>query len=154
MRVILDRKEYDYIWDKLYSTYRFDLTKDNWLSIPLANKKYNLIKVWTEEQEKIINDIFSKLCSGEMYALDWQHDCFVFSPDEEIPLDYFFYDKDRNCNVYFPSYYPNGDYHFFITMDWSIGIFGHPWRKEILVMGDKLIEEFNKIKDKLFITEE
>ena len=34
---------------------------------------------------------------------------------QEIPLDYFFYDKDRNCYVYFPSYYPNGDYHFFIT---------------------------------------
>ena len=151
MRVILDKNEYKFIWNKVYSKYRFDGSQDEWLSLPFVNKKYTLSKIWTEEQEKMINGIFSKLCFKELYALDWQHDCFVFSPDEDIPLNYCFFDKYRSCNVYFPSYYPDGDYYFFITTDWDSGLFGHPWRKEIFVMGDKLIEEFNKIKDILLI---
>lgn len=88
-----------------------------------------------------------------MYALDWQHDCFVFSPNEDIPLYYWYHDTGRDCNVYFPSYYPNGDFYFFISLDWKIGLFGHPWNKEIYVMGEELINEFDRIKEKLDITE-
>ena len=151
MRVMTDKNEREHIWDKVFSIYRFDPTKDNWLSIPLVNKKYSLPEPWTQEQEKLVNGIFMELCPGEMYALDWQHDCFVFSPYEEIPLDLWFYDKDRDCNVYFPSYYPDGDYHFFITADLGTGLFGHPWRREIIAAGDSLIERLDRNKDKLFI---
>ena len=48
-------------------------------------------------------------------------------------------------NVYFPSYYPNGDYHFFIDKDWSFGMFGHPWKQEIVVWGKELIEMFDML---------
>ena len=31
---------------------------------------------------------------------------------------------------------PNGDYYFFVSKDWSVGLYGHPWRKELIVVGD------------------
>jgi len=30
---------------------------------------------WSAEQESIINSFFESLIDGEMYALDWEHDC-------------------------------------------------------------------------------
>lgn len=118
-------------------------------------KKYRLsgVSVFTEQQEKIINSIFCGVNAKEMYALDWQHDCFLYNPCEEIPLDYWFYDTERDCNVYFPSYYPNGDYHFFVSFDWSIGLYGHPWKREIMVAGEKLIQEFDIVSNILNISE-
>lgn len=153
MQVILNKKEYNDIWDRIYSEYRFDQSREDWLILPLLNKKYHISDIWTEEQEKTVNDIFKKVCSTKMYALDWQHDCFIFAPDEDIPLYHWYYDKDRDCNVYFPSYYPDGDYHFFISLDWSFGLFGHPWKNEIYVMGNELIKEFEKLKAQLNIAE-
>lgn len=95
--------------------------------------------------------VFEELTDDEMYALDWQHDCFIFSPKEHIPFGYEEYDLDRNCQVYFPTYYPNGDYHVFVDKEWKYGLFGHPWKHEIVVMGEKLMEMFEKEKVSLGI---
>ena len=85
----------------------------------------------------------------KMYALDWNHDCFEFSPMEDISMNYNYYDPDRQCQVYFPTYYPDGDYYFFIDSTWDCGIFGHPWRNEIIVTGKELIKRFEKNKGRL-----
>ena len=58
---------------------------------------------------------------------------------------------NRKCTVYFPTYYPNGDYHLFFDSDWKYGIFGNPWKKEIIVMGKNLIEKFESNKTNLNI---
>ncbi len=108
---------------------------------------------FTEEQEKIINSIFCRVNPRDMYALDWNHDCFIYNPCEEMPSDYWFYDAERNCNVFFPSYYPNGDYHFFASFDWTIGLYGHPWKEEIIVAGEPLIQEFENARRVLNITD-
>ena len=79
-----------------------------------------------------------------MYALDWQHDCFLFDPNERIPTGYEYHDDARNCNVYFPDYYPDGDYHFFVSKDLAFGLYGHPWRKELIVVGEELIIAIEK----------
>ena len=118
-----------------------------------TNKKYHLNKVWSDKQEKLVNSIFQSVDTTEMYALDWQHDCFVFDPRESIPLDHWYYDKAGDCNVYFPSYYPNGDFYFFVSKDWNMGLFGHPWKNEIYVMGEKLIKIFDSMKKELDLTE-
>ncbi|MBP0965565.1 MAG: DUF2716 domain-containing protein [Oscillospiraceae bacterium] len=151
MRVI-NENEYNSIWDKINENYCFDPLSKNWLNLPLANKKYHLNTIWSDEQEKLVNSIFQSVNPTEMYALDWQHDCFVFAPQENIPLEHCYYDKARDCNVCFPSYYPNGDFYFFVSLDWSMGLFGHPWRNEIYVMGEKLITTFDSMKKELAIT--
>ncbi|RKJ74079.1 DUF2716 domain-containing protein [Butyricicoccus sp. 1XD8-22] len=159
MEIILDRDKYNNIWDKIFNDFHFcpscKTHPQPWLLLPMNHKKYHLNSVFTftEEQEKIINSIFCRVHANDMYALDWHHDCFIYNPCEEIPLDYWFYDTERKCNVYFPSYYPDGDYHFFTSFDWSIGLYGHPWDKELIVVGERLIEEFDKVQDILNITE-
>ena len=157
MRIILDQGKYNAIWDKIDYDFLFSPSckADNglWLSFPMKSKKYRLHRVFSEEQEKIINSIFCRMNAGDMYALDYQHDCFIYNPWEEIPLDYWFYDAERDCNVYFPRYYPNGDYHFFVSFDWSLGLYGHPWKEEIIVVGENLIREFEKVQSFLNITE-
>lgn len=157
MEIILDDNKYNAIWDKIRDDFCFDpfckIDSKPWLSLPMDYKKYYLNEVFTEEQEKMINSIFCRVIAKDMYALDWQHDCFIYNPCEEIPSDYWFYDAERNCNVYFPSYYPNGDYHFFVSFDWLIGLYGHPWKQEILVVGESLIQEFGKAQTMLNITE-
>lgn len=157
MKIILDNDKYNAIWDKICRDFLFlpscKTNNDLWLSLPVKNKKYRLNCYFSEEQEKIINSIFCSINAKDMYALDWQHDCFIYNPCEEIPLNYWFYDTDRNCNVYFPGYYPDGDYHFFVSFDWSLGLYGHPWKKEIIVAGENLIQEFEKVQSVLNITE-
>ena len=51
--------------------------------------------------------------------------------------------------MYFPTYYPDGDYYFFFDGTWNYGIFGQSWRNEIIIMGKELIKRFEKNKEKL-----
>lgn len=157
MKVILNDDEYCDIWNKIYYDFQFSpsckVTAGPWISFPMKSKKYRLNCIFSEEQEKIINSIFYRVIGKDMYALDWHHDCFIYDPHEEIPLNYWFYDAERDCNVYFPSYYPDGDYYFFVSLDWSMGLYGHPWRHEIIIVGEKLIQEFEAMQSVLNITE-
>ncbi len=45
---------------------------------------------------------------------------------------------------YFPTYCPNGDYYFFIDVNFCFGYLGHPWQQKVWIYGKKLIEEFKK----------
>lgn len=150
MKVILDEKTYDNIWNKVYTKFKFKPSTDinvTPFEFDIDYRSYKLNDIWTEEQEKIVNDIFKEISNDDIYALDWHHDCFEFNPKEEITLDYKYHDADRDVEVYFPRYYPNGNYYFFISKDFSYGLLGHPWRKEIYVFGNELINKFeNKMK--------
>lgn len=145
MKVILDKDLYNNIWDEVNEKFKFNpSTNINQTPFELKGnyKVYKLKSIWTKEQEKIVNNIFKEISKEDIYALDWEHDCFEFNPSEEISLNYHYHDDNRNCEVYFPSYYPNGDYHFFIAKDFSYGMLGDPWRKEIYVFNDNLINSF------------
>lgn len=94
------------------------------------------------------------MANKNIYALDWQHDCFIFNPYDNIPMNTEWYDNERECNVYFPTYYPNEDYHAFVAMDYTYGIFGYPWSEEIYIVGEKLINLFNEYKSELNLIEQ
>lgn len=154
MKIINDKK-YDIIWNKIDNDFKFKPSIDLKIipfQFDINYVCYKLNNLWNEEQEKIVNRIFKKMSSNDIYALDWQHDCFEYNPNENIKLYYSYYDKNRNCSVHFPSYYPDGDYHFFISKDWTYGILGHPWRKEIYIFGEKLIKAFEECELILDIT--
>ena len=155
MKVILDEKLYDEIWNRIEKEYNFypsKYKKINTFEFNIENICYQLNSCWSAEQEKIVNDIFKKLSNDDLYALDWNHEFFEYNPNENIELGYHYYDTDREVNVYFPSYYPNGDFHMFLSKDWSYGMFGHPWRNEIYVFGKKIINEFENKEKELNIT--
>ena len=149
MQVITDEKLYKSIWDKIFQTYHFSTQNEKWLCPDMEFDVYRCGTLWDETQEAIVNQIICRIVGEEMYALDWQHDCFIFHPDENIPLWYHYYDRERDCEVYFPSYYPNGDYHFFVSKDWSFGLFGHPWRNELIVTGAALMQAIAEAADDL-----
>lgn len=149
MQVITDEKLYNNLWDRIYQEYSFSPQNDKWLCPDTTYDVYRLGSIWDEKQEKIINQIFCRLVSDVMYALDWHHDCFIFDPNENIPFGYQYYDDSRDCTVYFPTYYPDGDYYFFIAGDWSFGMFGHPWKNELIVTGTPLKREIAKAAKEL-----
>ncbi len=154
MKNILDEILYNNIWDKIDEEFKFTPSVDidvESFKFKTNYKVYKLQSIWNEEQEKIVNDILKEMANEDIYALSWQHDGFEFNPSEEIELDYHYHDDTRNSEVYFPSYYPNGEYNFFISKDFSYGLLGHPWRKEIYVFGDTLINKFENQKDNLNI---
>lgn len=154
MKVILDAV-YNDIWNKIYKEFHFSPSinkQEAPFKFNVRSVCYKLNEYWSNEQETIVNEIFKKLSDDDLYALDWQHDCFEYNPQENIELGYSYHDDERDCNVYFPSYYPSGDYYFFVSKNWEYGMFGHPWRKEIYLIGKKLIKEFDKHKRVLAIT--
>ena len=84
---VISKDEAIILWDKLNSEFKFkpgtDITGE-WIIIPGDTKKYHKATPWSEEQEKIINSILKELGLEKMYALDWNHDCFEFSPMENV----------------------------------------------------------------------
>lgn len=154
MRVICcyrDSEEHDAISDRVYDELCFCSQSEDWLSPKGAYRKYRLDKYWEEPQDRLVRDILIKAGLREMFAVDIHHDYFFFDLLENIPYWYTFLDPERNCTVYFPSFYPDGDYHFFFNEDISCGLFGHPWRKEIYVLGEGLIQLFDENSGELGI---
>lgn len=150
MRLLQDSS----VWDILFKEYCFcpKYIKDSyrWLTPPVPFETFILPEnCWNEEQERLVNSFFEELNITELYALDWQHDSFSFDPGDYGKLVREYYDVDRNCNVYFPSFYPNGDYHFFVDSDWKYAMFGHPWIGEIVVCGQELIDCFEANRKEL-----
>ena len=136
------------VWDKICNEFKFvpDHRVDTypWIELPAPFKIYQLdfVTVGTH-WDRIMNSLFVQLGCSELYALDWQHDCFVFSPRDYWKFVKEYYDEERGCNVYFPHFYPNGDYYFFVDPQWKYGVFGHPWLMQIAVFGEELIERIN-----------
>lgn len=155
--ILLDENERQECWDRILSDYKFlpRFAKDKypWIIVQGPTKKFTLPEcVWNEEQEHLVNSFFVKLNHSKIYAFDWQHDSFVFSPDDFDEMTKEYYDDERGYRVYFPSYYPNGDYHFFVDLNWRTGLFGHPWLGEIVVVGQELINCFDVHYKKLGIS--
>ena len=121
--------------------------------IEQSHEIFYLQTIWNKRQERIASKILSTVGCNKMYALDWQHDCFLYNPCRERPYGKTWINKEDGFRVYFPSLYPNGDYYFFITEDFSYGMLGHPWRKEIWVLGQKLIQMFEQYKAALELRE-
>lgn len=149
---VLNKCEDNEIWDKVQEKTNYPNKIDEKFKSSMPFKEYK-IPFWNEQQEKLINKIFCSVSSDDILAIDWQHDGFIYNPSENFPLNTHWYDAKRDCNVYFPSYFPDGDYFAFISKDLTYGLYGNPWRMEIYVVGMSLIELFEKHKEELEIEE-
>lgn len=151
IEVILDEELKDEIWDIIYSRYKFYPTVGKNTRSFTIKEEHNIYEfgVWNDEKEVVVNNIFKNLSEDTIYALDWNHDCYIFNPHDNIELETWWHDEIRDCNVYFPSYYPDGDYYFFIAKDFSYAWLGHPWHEKGYVVGERLISEVEKYKDDL-----
>ena len=153
--LLLSDAEDDVIWDIIYS--RFHFVADSYhtehrfdLYVPfvidVSHIVYSIEKVIPDDEQpmnRILLSLFSVLFEKgySIYAFDWNHDCYRFSPDAYTSDGHALekHSVSRDCNMYYPSFYPNGDYHFFVEKDFRFGILGHPWRQEMWVFGEQLI---------------
>ncbi|MFA9334331.1 MULTISPECIES: DUF2716 domain-containing protein [Bacillus amyloliquefaciens group] len=77
-----------------------------------------------------------------IYALDWQHECYLFNPHAPIDKDEF--------GEWLVSVIPNGDYCFFIHQDFQWGLLGDPRQQTITVFGSPLIRAIERKAPVLF----
>lgn len=149
--------EYDLIWNRVYERLKFNPSMKKSI-IPFEIKEeYAIYAVdeMTEKQldmmEKVIGNIFSDISKdgSKMYALDWQHSAFLYDPKNKEEQQSFWKEDSRyiggGYNAYFPGYFPDGDYYFFIDQRFRFGYLGHPWRQEVWVWGDELIARIDEI---------
>ena len=162
-----DTKEYDLIWDKVYERLKFvpscsyrghSLTSHVPFHIE-GNFAVYAIEKMSDSQIDSMQDIIREILvsvtkeDGRVYALDWQHSAFLFHPKNKEEQESFFKEDDRygggGYNAYFPLFYPDGDYYFFIEESFEFGYLGHPWRQEIWAFGDELIKKLDDICEDL-----
>ena len=158
---------YDEIWDWIYKTLHFrpngrDMGHDYPFGPPFrisfAYQVYG-IENMSDAQLDIMDTLVKQaLCNAaaegqRLLALDWQHSGFLIDP-KSIGEQYSFWAEDPRFSeggyhAYFPGFYPDGDYYFFIDEHLQFGYLSHPWREEVWIFGDVLLNEFEQIYQRL-----
>lgn len=138
--------EYQRVWDEFDSRFDFQPSTrpETWPAIkePTPSVTYDLSTVITEENLARAEVAFGKVLlrglqgstsSGEsVYALDWQHAGYEFTPSLETP-------PSGLWDWPVPAL-PNGDYYIFLARDLKWGVFGHPWEETWCVFGAPILE--------------
>ncbi len=143
----LNEVEYNEIFNFLDSIITFrPHAENNIVNLPMPNKVFDVSKnLGTGNSEEIYNDLHNKVLStlqeitpqGDyVYALDWQHDCYLFDPFKEIDINEF--------EEWLVSPFPNGDIVFFITKDRKNFYVADGIKMTIYISGENLINQFLK----------
>lgn len=151
---ILGEKEYNQIWDRIDNELQF------YPSVRGDKRPFRLPEPWVvhdlvcypvEQQYKDFEAAAVRAladCLGEdswIYALDWHHSGFRYDPRLPVTEHDHWVEDERlgRYNAYFPDFYPDGDYYFFVQRDLKWGYLGHPWRREIWLYGAPLVERLS-----------
>jgi len=149
---LLEKEEYSQIWDRVYTELHFQpsVYENVPFQVPAPWAVHGLLFEPTGEQgERFEETVRQALvdCLGEdpwLYALDWQHSGFRYDPRVPVAEHDNWVENGRIpgwcCNAYFPDFYPDGDYYFFLQRDLKWGYLGHPWRRELWLFGAPLVE--------------
>ena len=133
----LTRDEYDAVWDRFFREFAFhpSVHPDHFPGIrePRGSVTWALWpSPWREGDEEALQEQFLaafRACTAAdetIYALDWQHLCYWLRPH-------------RTFEEWTILVLPNGDYHIFLSRDFSWGVFGHPWEWTVCVFGEPLL---------------
>lgn len=165
--IINDTPKYNEIWDYVYNKLGFAPSckyRGHSLNCCLPfqiDENYSVyaIENMLDDQldllENTIREIFINITKvgRKIYALDWQHSAFLYDPRD--------ISEQKSCRVndarythggywaYFPAFYPDGDYFFFIEEKYEFGYLGHPWRQEIWIFGCDLMKEIEQVYQNL-----
>jgi len=159
--VILQDDEYDYVWKRVYSEFCFSPSVKPEIvpfqfQVPFDCYDINYSYLYENDDpiDEIIKSVFIECMENDdfMYALDWHHTCFKYNPRINIEPPTFIADErytNGGYNVYFPPFYPDGDYYFFIAKDFRGGYLTHPWLEKVWVFGDKLMPLIKQYSEKI-----
>ncbi len=159
--MVLSDKQYREVWDKVYDMLHFRPTVDIAVAPFAITAPYIVFDIGCsneldfEDFHRLITETFIKCTTpgGLLYALDWQHAAFLFDPRNPKEMESIYIEDSRYSGgghwAYFPDYYPDGDYYFFIDKQFRFGYLSHPWREEVWIFGECLIAEFESIYKQL-----
>ena len=161
---ILPDEEEKAVWDIINSEFHFNPSgkADKTFTFPFEVNCYDIDYQKCDnnpEFDEIVKNIFRE-CMGNdewMYALDWQHTCFHYNPRVKDENEYPVFHEDKRYDgdgyeIYFPEFYPNGDFYFFIAKDLSWGWLGHPWKAKVWIYGKNLRNLIEKNAERLGLT--
>jgi hypothetical protein len=164
--VILSEEERGFVWDKVYSEFNFRPSMKNDVppfefKIPADCYDISNSPIYNDDSgiNERIKSAFAE-CMGDdgfMYALDWRHTCFRYNPRIDAAIEYPVFIEDLSYgnggyNIWFPTFYPDGDYYFFIAKDFIWGYLTHPWLKKVWVFGGGLVDFFRSFSRKIGFT--
>ncbi len=159
--MLLSEDESNFVWNKISELFHFNPSINKGVKAFDISHKYIVYDIsnLNEESIDVMDELITKAfvnCTNKndfMYALDWQHSSFKFNPRKQEEQKSMFIQDERymggGYNAYFPTYYPDGDYYFFMAGDFNFGYLGHPWQQKVWVFGETLISEFEKIENKI-----
>lgn len=155
--MLLDNEAYKMVWDRVYTQlgFRPDSRGRNFPPFHIRDSHAvyavdGMTAAQMEALEDAVRTVFLEVTAeGErLYALDWQHSAFLFNPrDPETQKSLWVEDEAYPGGGYqadFPTFYPDGDYYFFLDEHFRFGFLGHPWRQEVWVFGEPLVQKFKK----------
>ena len=147
----LNDSEYKEMWDRFYKKFNFNPSTDRkdfpsfkepspFITYDISNNyEVSTIDEWYKIVLKVLKE-----CTGKeefIYALDWQHDSFLYNPH---------FQNEEDSWVIEP--FPNGDYYIFIPNDMRWGILTQPWEETICIYGKDLIDSFSRHNPKMLQT--
>ena len=158
---LLEKEINDNLWKRIISDYKFKSSFD------FGNTtyyEYDIKEANIDNYNTIMNEIFLSILESDeiIYVLDWKHQGFSLDPrikklhpnvSYTINNDEVFV-NNVNGNIFFerlPTYYPDGDYYFFLSSKNNWMYFSHPRQKKIWIIGDSLNKEIMLRKNKLNI---
>lgn len=157
----LSRENEEYIYNFISKELRFMPSIDSNFFLPFSLNRpfavYDISKI-TDHQIDLLHELMPTtlancLPSGHMlYAIDWFHNFILYDPRNPENMQSNVPEKpnfNSNGIAYFHTFYPNGDYCFFIERYGAFGYLSHPWREEVWIYGESLLKEFTKIEKQL-----
>ena len=157
----MGEEESKQIWDRINAELQFQPSiRVNTLPFRLS-EPYLVLDLACAAQgqvEKLLAEVPGALaaCLGEddwIYALDWHHSYFRYDPRLPITEHGHWVEDERymggGYDAWFPDFYPDGDYYFFVQRDLRWGWLGHPWRREIWAFGDPLLDVLSPTLEEL-----
>lgn len=128
-----------FVYDKLF--FAPNGAKDEIIELPCPNKIFDIHKYYDSGfEEELYNDLhtsaikwFKNIANeGIIYAYNWQHDCYSFSPYLPMETDEF--------NEWLIPVFPNGDYLFFVSGNFNNGIFADGINLTISIWGKEIVK--------------
>ncbi len=140
----LPEAEYDTVWDRFRAEFAFRPSVDpaQWPAIkePTDSVTWSLAALDEDPGHARLDQLVAAVRQGltrcvapqaTLLALDWQHTSYRFSPhhaggpaQDRWPL----------------SPYPDGDYYIYLSEDFRLGSFGHPWEQSLCLFGRDLLD--------------
>ncbi|MGW9133074.1 DUF2716 domain-containing protein [Streptomyces sp. NPDC055681] len=141
------------VWDRFYEEFNFQprmsSPKRPAIKEPVASVTWSLASLPDEPDnerlDRLIEVVERGLHScvgrqGTLFALDWQHPSYRFAPQEV---------GGHGRPAWPLSPYPDGDYYIYLSEDFRMGSFGHPWEESLCLFGQELLDAVSTEVDKV-----